>query len=52
MDIFLKIELYTYSKDELLQIMHDLVKRIETEPDDGCGQWRYEFTNIPKEEDL
>ena len=51
MDIFLKVTLYATSKHEMLALIHRLSERIEVEEDDGYGQWRYEWTNIPKDDD-
>lgn len=51
MDVFLKITLWARSRDEMLELLYRLIDRIKAEPDDGCGQWRYEWTNIPKEDD-
>ena len=50
MDIFLKVTLYATSKQEMLDLLQRLIKRVSLEPDDGCGQWRYEWTNIPKDD--
>ena len=51
MDIFLKVTLYATSKHEMLALVHRLIERIQVEEDDGYGQWRYEWTNIPKDDD-
>lgn len=51
MDIFLKVILYADTKQEMIALLRRLMHRISAEPDDGCGQLRYEWTNIPKDEE-
>jgi len=46
METILRINIYADTKDKAVDILADVLLRVEKQPDDNLGEWHYKFDNL------